>query len=328
MKMNRRQVLATAAASVSAIALPRSAWAAAEGYPKLPFDMVKFVTASSPGGGMDLFLREFSKFLVKRVDVTTIVESVTGAAGAKALAYIAKEPADGSSLFGTTPTFVNIALLTNAEHSYKTMQPVVNLFMDPILAYVRADSEFQNLNQVVEFAKKNPAKVRWSTAGPANLDRQSVEKFKRIADVDVIAASNTSGAEIMLSVLSGAAEIGMGEVQELAGQVDAGKLRLIATFTEERLTRYPDVQTAREQGYDVVARKFRGLAAPKGVPEEVLVAWDEIAKKLIDEPDFKEWQVAGGLIPAYMDHKTYEEFLTSYAAESEAYYAEMGITKQ
>lgn len=328
MRMNRRRMLSTAAACLSATALPRVAHAAAQGYPKLPFDTVKFVTASSPGGGMDLFLREFSKFLMPRVDVTTAVESVTGAGGAKALAYMAKETADGSVLFGTTPTFVNIALLTNAEYSYKTMQPVVNLFMDPQLAYVRADSPFQDLKQVVDYAKQNPGKVRWSTAGPANLDRQAVEKFKRVAEVDLIAASNTSGAEILLSVLSGAAELGMGEVQELAGQIDAGKLRLIATFTEERMQRYPNVPTAREQGFDVVARKFRGLAAPKGVPEDVLNSWDEICKKLIDEPDFKEWQVAGGLIPTYMDHKQYAEFLTTYATESEAYYKEMGITKK
>lgn len=327
MFMNRRQFLATAVASAGTLAMPHIARAAAEGYPTLPFGTVKFVTASSPGGGMDLFLREFSKFLMPRVDVKTAVESVTGAGGAKALAYMSKESADGSVLFGTTPTFVNIALLTNAEYSYKTMQPVTNLFMDPQIAYVRADSPFQNLAEVVDFAKKNPGRIRWSTAGPANLDRQAVEKFKRVADVDLIAASNTSGAEILLSVLSGAAELGMGELQELAGQVDAGKLRLIATFTEERMARYPDVQTAREQGFDVVARKFRGLAGPKGIPEEVLTAWDEICKKLIDEPDFKEWQVAGGLIPAYMPHKEYEEFLVGYAAESEAYYAEMGITK-
>ena len=329
MSLNRRQLIGTAAAaSAGLLASPGLSWAqATSDYPKLPFNFVKFVTASSPGGGMDLFLREFSKFLMPRTGLTTAVESITGAGGAKALAYMTSEKADGSILFGTTPTYVNIALLTNAQFSYKTLQTVANLFMDPQLAYVRADSPFQDLKQVVAFAKKNPGKIRWSTAGPANLDRQAVEKFKRVADVNLIAASNTSGAEIMLSVLSGAAELGMGEVQELSGQVEAGKLRIISSFTEQRLARYPEVPTAREQGYDVVARKFRGLAAPKGVPEAVLNTWDEICRKLMDEPDFKAWQVAGGLIPAFMDHKKYAEFVNTYAAESEAYYREMGIVK-
>jgi len=328
MELNRRSILYHAAASLGVLALPKLAHAqAAAAYPELPFQTVKFISASSPGGGMDLFLREFSRFLAAQVKVSTVVESVTGAGGARAYAQMAKEKADGSVLLGTTPTFVNIAMLTTAQHSYKTMQPVANLFLDPILAYVRADSPFQDLKQVVDYARKNPGKVRWSTAGPSNLDRQTVEKFKRVADVNVIAASNTSGAEILLSVLSKAAELGMGEVQELAGQVDGGELRLIATFTEQRLARYPNVPTAREQGFDVIARKFRGLAAPQGVPTSVIDTWSEICRRIMDEPEFKSWYVAGGLIPAYMDHKTYSEFITSYASESEAYYREMGIIK-
>jgi putative tricarboxylic transport membrane protein len=255
------------------------------------------------------------------------VESVTGAGGARAYAAISREKPDGSVLLGTTPTFVNIALLTNAQHSYRTMQPVVNFFMDPQIAYVRADSPIRTLRDVVEHARRNPAKVRWSTAGPANLDRQAVEKFKRVAGVNIIAASNTSGAEILLSVLSRAAELGMGEAQELSGHVTSGDLRMLATFTEERMPRYPDVPTAREQGFDVVARKFRGLAAPQGVPVDVLDAWSDICRRLMEEPDFREWYVAAGLIPAFMDHRQYAEFLPAYATEAEAYYREMGILR-
>lgn len=325
MPITRRTLLSTSAALIGAMGLPRFAFAQSEGYPELPVDTVKFISASSPGGGMDLFLREFTKFLMPKTGLNTAVESVTGAGGAKALAAMSREPTDGSSLFGTTPTFVNIAILTPAEHSYKTMQPVANLFMDPILAYVRADSPYQDLKQAVEDAKARPGKVRWSTAGPSNLDRQTVEKFIRLSDAQFVPISNTSGSEIMLSVLSGAAEMGMGEVQELAGQIDAGELRVLAAFTDQRIDRYPDIQTAQEQGFDVVARKFRGLAGPKGVPEDVLVMWDEICAKLLEEPDFKEWYVSAGLIPAFMGHKEYEEFLVAYAAESEAYYKEMGL---
>lgn len=327
MLITRRKLLSAATAAAGVLAMPSIVRAQAATYPKLPFDTVKFITASSPGGGMDLFLREMSRYLIPRTGLTTVVESVTGAGGAKALAALAKEPSDGSSLYGTTPSFVNIAILTPAKHSYKTMQPVANLFMDPLLAYVRADSPYTDLVQVVDDAKTRPGKVRWSTAGPSNLDRQTVEKFKRLVEAEIVPISNTSGSEIMLSVLSGAAEIGMGEVQELAGQIDGGKLRVIGVFTEERMKRYPDVKTVREQGFDVVAHKFRGLAGPKGIPEDVLVIWDEICAKLIEEPDFKEWQIAGGLMPAYMDHKAYGEFLTTYAAESEAYYRQMGLVK-
>jgi putative tricarboxylic transport membrane protein len=327
MSLTRRHFLATSVASAAALGMPISSVRAATAYPTLPFSTVKFISASSPGGGMDLFLREFARFLTPHVKVNTVVESVTGAGGARAFAQMAKEKADGSVLLGTTPTFVNIALLTTAQHSYKTMQPVANLFMDPQIAYVRADSPFKSLKDVVDFAKKNPGKLRWSTAGPANLDRQAVEKLKRVADINIIVASNTSGAEILLSVLSKAAEVGMGEAQELAGQVEAGELRLLATFTEDRLARFPDLPTAREQGVDVIARKFRGLAAPLGTPVEVLDTWSEICRNLMEDPAYKTWWTAGGLIPSFMDHKKYSEFLVSYASESEAYYREMGLMK-
>lgn len=323
----RRTMLAGTAAALASLAGQSRPAGAAAPYPTLPFRTVRFISASSPGGGMDLFLREFSRFLSVRVPVTTAVESVTGAGGARAYAAISRERPDGSVLLGTTPTFVNLSLLTNAQHSYKTMQPVANLFMDPQIAYVRADSPYQSLKDVVEHARRNPARVRWSTAGPANLDRQAVEKFKRVAGVNIIAASNTSGAEILLSVLSRAAELGMGEAQELSGHITAGEVRLLATFTEDRMPRYPNVPTAREQGFDVVARKFRGLAGPVGIPVDVLDAWSEICRRLMEEPDFRDWYVNAGLIPAFMDHRQYAQFLPAYATEAEAYYREMGILR-
>ena len=94
-----------------------------------PADSVTLVTHSSPGGGTDVFLREMVKYLGEYLDANFVVENVRGGSGAKAMAFLADSPTDGSVLYGTTPTFINTSLLSKPEKTYQDLQPVVNIFL-------------------------------------------------------------------------------------------------------------------------------------------------------------------------------------------------------
>ena len=102
-----------------------------------------------------------------------------------------------------------------------------------------------------------------------------MEQLKALTGVDVIIVTHEGGGDLLINVLNGTLDVGVGEIQELVGQIEAGEVKLLASYTSERLDTLPDLQTAREQGIDLVVDKFRGLAGPKGLPEDVIAAWEQ-----------------------------------------------------
>lgn len=292
-----------------------------------PVDTVTLMTHSSPGGGTDVFLREVAVRLGPIMGVTFVVENVKGGGGTKAIAKLATSPADGSIFYGTTPSYINASLLSKPEYTYTDVDPVVNVFIDPQVLYVRADSPYHNLVDVVNDAKARPNQVKFAVSTPASLDRQVIEQFKAVAGVEVITITHDGGGDVLLSVLNGTGDIGVGEIQELRGQIDAGELRLVTTYTKDRLTQYPDVPTAVEQGYNLVVNKFRGIAGPKGLPEDVIKAWEAGIQQLLADPEFKAWYEPGALVPTLMPQADYRTFIDGFAKEQEAFFVKYGIVE-
>src|SRR5215213_6934758 len=251
-----------------------------------PHKVVTLVTHSSPGGGSDVFLREMSKHLGKYIGATFVVENVQGGSGAKAMARVASAPADGSVFYATTPTYIYTSLLSKPANTYKDLQPLVNFFADSEVIYTRSDGPCKTFAEVIDHAKK--ARGRWGAANPASLERQAAEQLKRAAGVNAAIVTHEGGGDMMLNVLNGTLDIGIGEIQEVRSQLEAEKVRILATFNAERLPDFPDVPTVKESGYDVVLKKFRGLAAPKGLPADIVAAWEKAVPQLLADPEYEK----------------------------------------
>ena len=290
-----------------------------------PHDTVTLVTHSRSGGGTDVFLREMVKYLGSYIGADLVVENVRGGSGAKAMAKLATSPADGSIFYGTTPTFINTSLLSKPEFTYKDLMGVANVFLDPQIVYVRADSPYNSMSEVVEDALADPGSVIFGVTTPGSLDRQVMEKFKALTGVSSPVVTHDGGGELLISVLNGTVSLGIGEIQELSAQLEAGEVRLITTYTENRLGDFPDVQTAKEQGIDLVVNKFRGIAGPAGLPEEILGAWQTAIQGVLEDEEFKAWYSAQSLVPFYMDSVTYGEFLNDFAMQQEEFFRTYGI---
>ncbi|MPZ10860.1 MAG: tripartite tricarboxylate transporter substrate binding protein [Kiloniellaceae bacterium] len=312
------------AASVAVTALLAGAGqAAAQSY---PIDTVTLVTHSKAGGGTDVFLREMTKYLGKHMGANFVVENVQGGSGAKAMAKLATSPADGSIFYGTTPTYINTSLLSAPDYTYKDLSPVTNVFLDPQIVYVRASSPFKTLAEVVEKAKAEPNSVKFGVTTPGSLDRQVMEKFKAITGVEAPVITHDGGGELLISVLNGTVDLGIGEIQELSAQLEAKEVRLIATYTEERLEQFSNVPTAQEQGIDLVVNKFRGIAGPKDLPNEIYAKWEEGIQSVLKDPEFQDWYRAQSLVPEFMPHAEYTKFIDEFAEEQQVFFKQYGIT--
>jgi tripartite-type tricarboxylate transporter receptor subunit TctC len=127
-----------------------------------PVRVVTLVTHSSPGGGSDVFLRELTRYLLKYIDATFIVENAEGGSGAKAMSRVASARADGSVLYASTPTYIMTSLLSQPGHTYRDLEPVVNFFLDTEVVYTRADGPYRTLEDVLDHARRG--RGRWGAA--------------------------------------------------------------------------------------------------------------------------------------------------------------------
>ena len=129
----------------------------------------------------------------------------------------------------------------------------------------------------------------------------------------------------MINVLNGTLDIGVGEAQELNAQLDAGKLRVLATFSDRRLDQFPDAPTVKELGYDVVVRKFRGFAGPKGLPITVIRTWENAIQAVLENPEYKKGYLSDNLRPDFMNHTDYKTFISQFVSETETFLRNNGI---
>lgn len=288
-----------------------------------PVDTVTLVTHSSPGGGSDVFLREMARYLGPALGANVVVENVTGGSGANAMADLAQSPADGSRLYATTPTFIYTSLLSELEYGYDELEPLVNVFTDPEVIFTAADSPYQTLEDAIQHARDD--RGTWGAANPASLERQSLEMLKTATGVDAAVVTHEGGGDLMINVLNGTLDIGVGEIQELAGQLEAGEIRLLATLTADPIEAYPDLPTVQSLGYDVAVRKFRGLAGPKGLPEDVIAAWERAIPEVLANPEYQAVYEANSLRPDFIPHDEYQTFITGFGAETEQFLRETGV---
>jgi putative tricarboxylic transport membrane protein len=292
---------------------------------KYPKNVVVLTTHSTPGGGSDVFLREMAPHLSRVLGVSVVVENVPGGSGAKAMATLARAKRDGGTFYATTPTFVYTSLLSTPAASYKDLEPLVNVFYDPEVLYTAADSKFKTLQDVIAHARAN--RSRWGAANPASLERQTLERLKQKAGVSPVIATFEGGGDMLINVLNHTLDMGIGELQEIRAQLDSRRVRLLAVVGDARLASFPDVKTAREQGVDVSVRKFRGLAAPRGTPADVIATWEAAVPKLLADPKYKQIYTDNNLIPGFMAHAQYVHFISEFGKQTEAFLKESGVIR-
>jgi putative tricarboxylic transport membrane protein len=303
------------------VALPAAAQA------PYPVSRVTLVTHSSPGGGTDLFLRELTQYLTPIMKTSFAVENIRGGSGATAVANVAGAKADGGTFYGTTPTYIQTTLLSKPAVGWDGLDPIAIVFLDPEVLYTRTESPHKTLADVITFAKANPGKSRWGASNPASLERLALERLARSTGVKAPIVSHDGGGDQMIGVLNGTYDLGIGEIQELKAQLEAGKIRLLAVLSETRLETLPQLPTAKEQGFNVVVTKFRGIAGPKGVSDEVAKAWEDGLRKALDTPAYKAAYQKENLIPVLMGREQARKFTAQFAADVTVSLKELGVLK-
>jgi putative tricarboxylic transport membrane protein len=284
-----------------------SGMAAAQNYPDKAIEMVAW---ASPGGGSDRMCRAFAKAAGDVFDEEIYVINKKGGGGAVGMSYVQSRPADGYTLLGVTNNLVFTPLSKpDFKYNYKDFQPIIMWGFDPKVIAVGAGTPYKTIEDLVAAAEKKPGDIKFGLFGTGTDDHIISVLLSQEANVKFGYVPFDSGGEQLAAMLGGHVDGMVTEYQEVRSQVEAGKVRILAVATPQRLDSLPDVPTMQEKGWNVVVPKFRGLVVKKGVPDDVKDYL--IAKSLaaIQQPVFKDYLKNSMIEPYFLVGQDFEELI-------------------
>jgi tripartite-type tricarboxylate transporter receptor subunit TctC len=292
--MDRRRLLATGLASLAATAAPFAARA-------YPDRNIRLVVPFSPGGATDVVGRLWAERMKPLLG--TVVTENRGAGGLTGAAEVARAAPDGHTfLFGNTSTQVLIPAIT-PNPPYSPLKDFVGIYVvcnSPTCIVVHESVPARSLAELIAYAKANPSKLSYGSAGSGTLTNLAGELFKQLIGVPEIVHIPYKGAA------PGVADLASGHIPmmtpnlggPLLGFHRSGKVRILAINATARIKGAPDIPTAIEAGLPrMVAGNLNGLFAPAGVPQAIVDRIAAATGKVAAEPDFQRILVASGFEP-------------------------------
>ena len=296
--MNRTlKLLAAASLAFASVAVHAQAW---------PAKPVTMVNPFAPGGGVDAFGRPLSVILSKNLGQQFIVENMAGAGGTVGAASAAKRHADGYNFFlGAVHHTIAETLYTKLPYSLEQdFVPLTVVAYVPNVVVVNPKYPFKNVKELLDYARANPGKLNYGSAGNGTTHHLAVELFKTMTGAKLTHVPYKGAGPLMPALLGGEVDLAFDGMGTSATQIKAGKLRPLAVTTKTRSPVIPDVPTMQESGfsgYEVTT--WYALWAIKGTPKEAIDRMYAETAKAMQLPDMKQiWDAqgatAGGQPPA------------------------------
>ena len=258
---------------------------AAAQYPERP---VTLLAGYPPGGLVDIVSRLVAEGMKPRFPKGLAVVNRPGAAGAVAVAEVARAAPDGYTIVLTPQSALVIAAQLQ-ELAYKTpddYDPFINLVAYYPMIAVRSESEYKTMQDLIADAKANPGKIRVGSPGEGTSSHLNLEELMYRTGTKMVHVPFQGWAQSSPALLGGHIEAVVAQPGELRGQVDAKRMRVLVNFRPQRLPGFADVPTAKEFGWDVANGVWYMLLAPKGTPAPVIRYLHDAAKAAIDDPKF------------------------------------------
>lgn len=299
-------------AAVLAAATPTLA-AAAE-YPTRP---ITLIGAYAAGGSTHMVLQSISDIAARALGQPIVVEAKPGAGGTLGPAAGAKAKPDGYTLIHIPVAIFRYPHMTkNVTFDPLTdFTPIIQLSGVEYGVVVRSDSPWKDWRELIGYAKANPAKVTYATPGVGSTGHLIIEEIAAKEGVKLTHIPMKGGAQTIPAVLGG-------HVQAVADttlwnpQVQAGDLRLLVTWGERRLKRYPNVPTLKDVGYQIVFASPFGIAGPRGLPAEIVRKLHDAYRKAMDDPAWLKVLDQLDMQPLYLGPEDYaKEFARLYNQE-------------
>ena len=321
----RRQLLLGAASGLAGAALPLGSALAQSDYPSRP---ITFLCPWPAGGTADVTMRALAKVLSDHLGQPVVFENRAGASGMIGARALAVAKPDGYTI-GQIP----ISVTRFAQLGTVTFDPLKDFTYlarasgQTFGIVVRADSPYRTLADLVAAAKANPGKLTFASAGVAGATHVGMEEFLLAAGAKMNHIPYKGGAPALTDLMGGQVDA-LADSSSWAPYVEQGKLRLLATWGEQRPPRFAKVPTLKEAGYNVVVDAPNGIGAPAGLEPQVAEKLRVALKKAIMSPEFKQACERIDAPVMYQDADDYRKYVLSQYVHEKQLIEKLNLKEQ
>lgn len=284
-------------------------------YPNKPIEVVVPFKA---GGDTDFHARTYAKYLEPILGVPVVVINVDGANGSAGTIQVRDSNPDGyTALFFHDSMLMNkIVGVTDFAHEAFDICATGILDKSYILA-VNANSPYQSLEDLINYAKDNPGQIKYASS-IGGYTYYVGRKIEELTGVDFNIVDAGGGADRNAALLAQKIDINVNPYGVMKPYIDSGDFRVLAVFSEERSSLFPDVPTAKEQGYDILAQRAYFLAFPKGTDPRIIEKVSDAMGQVAEMPEYAEDIAKAYCVePAYMNTADTQDYLDNAMKEFE-----------
>jgi tripartite-type tricarboxylate transporter receptor subunit TctC len=298
--MRRRTIIASAVAGLVA------GRAVAADWPDRP---VKIVVPYAPGGPVDLVARVVADKLGARFNQSFIVDNKPGANGAIGVQAVMAAPADGYTLLmhGSAGTTIYPVVMRHpAFDTLRDLTPITVVVLFDIILCANPALPFKTVKEFVAYAKANPGKLSYGSAGVGAMNHVGTEWFKMMAGIDIVHVPYRGDAPVATDVAAGTLGVSFVSSNVAIPLIQAGKLRALAVPSRKRIAALPDVPTMAEAGYpEFDLQPSTSLFGPAHLDKAIVAQLSAAMKDIVAQPDVAERFTGLGMTPVFA---TPEEF--------------------
>jgi putative tricarboxylic transport membrane protein len=321
-RLSRRTLLATALASGLVLAAPAGA----------EVNGLELVAPAAAGGGWDQHARAMQDVLEELKLASGVqVTNIPGAGGTIGLAQFVSTKSRKARMLVVGQVLQGAVLVNHSPVSLEQVTPIARLTGEYGAVVVPVASPIATLSDLIQKLKAEPGSVSWGGGSIGSTDHTLVGLIAKAAGVDPSAVNyiaTAGGSELTPMVLGGHVTVGVAGLNELAGQIGDGKLRVLGVSSAERLPGFADAPTLKEQGFDVQVVNWRGLMAPAGINEADRQALEEMIAAMVAS---ETWKAAlrerGGWTDLYLPADQFAEFLQQDRLQVEAVLRDIGLVQ-
>ena len=284
------------------------AWAE---YPDKPITLVCW---SSAGSGHDLMARMIAKVGEKYIGQPMVVLNKSGGSGKVAMSYVLNQKTDGYVIMTNTRSMTTSLQGPSAGLSADDFKFVSRVVRDPFVITVGIDSPFNNIGDLVTFAKANPGVVTVGGYETKSVDESLIQDLEAAAGIDLNYIPYKGGKEPVVAVLGGHIEVAIANPSEMMTNFKAGSLKVLGLASDSRFAPFEAVATIQEQGYDVVTEHWRGVMAAGGVSDEVVSTLNDMLAKVVVDPEFVKFMENANMYNGYMESEKFTGLVKKQSA--------------
>lgn len=279
-------------------------------YPSRPIELT---VQWSAGGGSDLVLRALADVFPKYAGQPMVVKNVPGASGVTGtVQFLDTAKPDGYSVMHWSNAHVSKYHMDKDDSINSSMsRHVAQVVESTHYILVRADSKWKTFEDFIADVKAHPGKIKLGNAGMGGGNHLAACLLEQAAGVSFTHVPYKGGGPSVIGLMSGEVDAALCNSPEGYSNVDAGQIRILIAFGSEPLIGYEDVPLAKDKGFPIELRQWRGLAVPLGTPEAIVDRLDDIIKQCVEDPEYIEKCRKIGVTPVYRDTEAYNKFILS-----------------